>query len=240
MNGRKGAAILSGMQTVDMTVLALVAANLFALVLALAEGWSLVTVIFIYWAQSVIIGVFTVAKILSLDLGAILVRTAISGPAAAAVPAWFTRYGTVAMAGFFALHYGLFHYGYLTFIDIFAISAGQPPWTQPGVLLACGVFFANHLYSFLYYRLRERDAPVTADTVKEIVVAPYARIIPMHITIIVGGFASLLLGAIGFDATPLILVLFLGLKTYVDVRMHIQKHGGWVEYMKRDAMGSRV
>lgn len=240
MNGRKGAAILAGMRPVDTTVLSLVAANLFALVLALAEGWSLVTVIFIYWAQSVIIGVFTVAKILSLDLGAIVARSAPAGLAAGAVPAWFTRYGTVAMAGFFAFHYGLFHYGYLAFIDIFAISAGEPPWAQPGVLLACGVFFANHLYSFVYYRMQERDAPVTADTVKEIVVAPYARIIPMHITIIAGGFASLVLGAVGVDATPFILVLFLGLKTYVDVRMHLGKHERWAEYRKEDGMGSRA
>jgi hypothetical protein len=33
----------------------------------------------------------------------------------------------------------------------------------------------------------------------------------------------------GFDATPLLLVLFLGLKTYVDVRMHLGKHGGGTE-----------
>ncbi|MBT8508728.1 hypothetical protein AZH53_09955 [Methanomicrobiaceae archaeon CYW5] len=239
MNGRKGAAVLAGMRPVDTTVLSLVAANLVAIVLALAGGWSLATVIFIYWAQSVIIGVFTVARILSLDIGGVAVpTTATSGPAA--VPAWFARYGTWALAGFFALHYGLFHFGYLEFIDIFAFSAGEAPWTQPGVLLACGVFFANHLYSFLYYRVQRPNVPVTADTVKEIFVAPYARIIPMHITIIVGGFASLVLGAVGFDATPFILVLFLGLKTYVDVRMHVGKHGGWTDFTGGEAAGSRV
>ena len=237
---KRGEGILSGMRPVDTTVLALVAVNLFTIILALAEGWSLATVIFIYWAQSVIIGVFTVATILSLDIGAVTVRTTASGPAAVAVPAKFARYGTWVLAGFFAFHYGIFHFGYLAFIGAFAFFAGPPPWTQPAVLLTCGVFVANHLYSFLYHRMRDPYAPVTAGTVKEIFVAPYARIIPMHITIIAGGFATIILGAVGFDATPLILVLFLGLKTYVDVRMHVSKHGGWTEYQGGEATGSRV
>jgi hypothetical protein len=221
----------SGILPVDATVLSLVAVNVLTIVLALAEGWSLGTVIFIYWFQSVIIGVFTVLKLLSIDTDDLLSRIPASASSGdAAPPALFSRYGRFFLAGFFALHYGLFHFGYYTFLVDFGFAGSLSPWTNPDVLIACALFFGNHLYSFLYYRRRDDSPPSTADSLQELFLTPYARIVPMHVTIMAAGFASIVFMAAGFDATPLLLVLFLGLKTYVDVRMHLGKHGGWGAY----------
>jgi hypothetical protein len=218
----------TGILPVDTTVLSLVAVNVLTIVLALAEGWSLGTVIFIYWFQSLIIGFFTVLKLLSVDGDTLMSwtpATASSGDAAKQL-AGFARYGRFFLAGFFALHYGLFHFGYYTFLIDFGFAGKLSPWTNPDVLIACALFFANHLYSFLYYRRRD-NRPQSEDSLKELFLTPYARIIPMHVTIMAAGFASIVFMVAGFDATPLLLVLFLGLKTYVDVRMHLGKHGGW-------------
>jgi hypothetical protein len=231
----------AGILPVDTTVLSLVAVNVLTIVVALAEGWSLGTVIFIYWFQSLIIGFFTVIRLLSLDgddLASWIPDPGVSGSSGSPIPsdppaddaaaqlAGFARYGRFFLAGFFALHYGLFHFGYYTFLIDFGFVGGSSPWTNPDVIIACALFFANHLYSFLYYRRRD-EGPRSADSLKELFLTPYARIVPMHITIMAAGFASIVFMVAGFDATPLLLVLFLGLKTYVDVRMHLGKHGGW-------------
>ena len=48
---------------------------------------------------------------------------------------------------------------------------------------------------------------------------PYARIIPMHLTIILGGF-FLMSGIVNV----FVLVLFLVLKTGADLKMHFSEH----------------
>jgi hypothetical protein len=53
---------------------------------------------------------------------------------------------------------------------------------------------------------------------------PYNRIIPMHMTIIFGSIVVLVLQLLGFTTVLPVLVLFLILKTYMDIRMHLRKH----------------
>ena len=223
MEPESGTLCRIGNVPVDTTVLSLIAVNLFLIVFALFEGWSLATVIFIYWFQSLIIGFFTVLTLLSLNENDLMSWTAASDPSGEST-ARFAGYGRYLIAGFFALHYGLFHFGYYTFLIDFGFSGQLSPWTNPDVLIACGLFFLNHLYSFLYYRKRDQK-PHDATYLKEVFTTPYYRIIPMHITIMAAGFTSIIFYAAGFDSTPLLLVLFLCLKTYVDVRMHLAKHG---------------
>ena len=44
---------------------------------------------------------------------------------------------------------------------------------------------------------------------------PYARIVPMHITIVIGG---------AFLANQAALFMFLALKTIADIAMHVSEH----------------
>ena len=48
------------------SVLSLLAANAFTIAVALYEGWDLGVLMWIYWGQSIIIGLFSVLKILDL------------------------------------------------------------------------------------------------------------------------------------------------------------------------------
>ena len=52
--------------------------------------------------------------------------------------------------------------------------------------------------------------------------ALYPRIVPMHITIIVGTFVSLLIK--GQAANIAIIIIFLSLKSIIDVKMHLNEH----------------
>ena len=204
-------------------LLTLVAANLITIVLAVAANWDLATVLFIYWAQSVIIGIFTVVSLLSADtesLAATLGKAQAEAGGSPVVGTGYVRFYKVVLAGFFALHYGLFHYAYYGVIiggDLF----GPVDLSAPGIGISCALFFANHLYSYLYHRGTEKR---DADFVTREFFTPYNRIIPMHLTIIFGAILVLAFSFLNVPSTLPVLVLFLLLKTVLDVKMHLRKH----------------
>jgi len=211
--------------TLTLPVIALLGANGITIVLAVAGTWDAATVLFIYWAQSVIIGIFTVISLMSADTTAISSDMGISLEAKAGLGYLITcvaRYSKYFIAGFFALHYGLFHWGYFEFIVDSGLF-GVVDFSSPGVWASCGLFFVNHLFSSLYYRHDERKG---GDYVKEEFIQPYSRIFPMHMTIILGAIVVSVLSVVGIESTLPVLVLFLVLKIYADIRMHIKKHAG--------------
>jgi hypothetical protein len=208
---------------IDIPLLFLLLVNAATIVLALTEGWDLGVLLFVYWSQSVIIGFFTAIRILTLRSDQIVWegRFAEGYPVQEVKPAF--DLGKVLIAGFFVVHYGLFHWGYYTFLTDLGFINMDTILGNADILLACGLFFINHLISFLYYRKKDQIGP---ENLKNLFLTPYVRIIPMHVTIIIGGFASFFLAILGIDATGAVLILFLSLKTYVDIRMHIEKHAG--------------
>ena len=183
----------------DLPLLSLLAANGVTILLALLQDWNLSTVLGVYWFQSVAIGFFTLVRLLGVPAG----------------DSGWSRLPSLFLAGFFAVHYGLFHVVYLVFLGAFVLSGTYGVADPLGIAIGCAVFLVNHLVSFLWYRPRE-EAPM------EVFAEPYARIVPMHLTIILGAFVTAALpGALG---TRLVLLLFLLLKTGADVVAHQKKH----------------
>jgi hypothetical protein len=136
---------------------------------------------------------------------------------------------------FFAIHYGIFHLVYYFFIVESGLF-GVLDVTSPGIWVSCGLFFINHLFSYLYYR---NEMPYDENFMMETFTGPYIRIIPMHFTIIFGAIVFMVLGIIGIESTLPVLVLFLLLKTAADVATHLHKHPGFQESgtypMRQDA-----
>lgn len=190
------------------SVVMLIGANLIAIVLAVIEGWDLHELMLIYWAQSVIIGYFSVRRMLG------LVEFSVEGMSQNGRNLTATPATQKSIAGFFALHYGAFHLVYLAFILSDERNAFQGNWLY--LLLCIAVFFFNHRYSFIEHR--ERDAK-RKPNIGNIMFFPYARIIPMHLTILAGGAFS--------GASTGILIFFLSLKTVADVIMHKVEHATW-------------
>lgn len=60
--------VLPGDLIYSIPVISLIAANLITIILAVLGNWDLATVMFIYWAQSIIIGFFTVMNILLVNV----------------------------------------------------------------------------------------------------------------------------------------------------------------------------
>lgn len=185
----------------DGSVWALIATNVFVLVIAIASGWRLIDMMLVFWIQSVIIGISYVARIASLD------RFSTENFYINDKPVDPTPETKRFTAGFFAVHYGFFHLGYAIFLLSGEYGDPQLNWD----LIVCAVAFAvNHAYSYRYHRDVDESGTPNIGTM---MFTPYARIVPMHLTIVFGVTATS--GG----------VLFFGvLKSIADVVMHQVEH----------------
>lgn len=187
----------------DRSLYALAAANLAALGIAYASGMTLREMMLVYWIQSVVIGVASALRILSLE------RFDPSNLKMNGRPVLETAGAKRHVALFFAAHYGLFHLVYFMFV---AFDAGDELGAPGGYLLCTAVFIANHGYSLVHNIRRDAQG---RPSIGALMFLPYARILPMHLTILFGG--TLFGGTVAF-------VLFGVLKTAADLAMHAVEH----------------
>lgn len=178
----------------DHPLLALIAANVVALLIAYATGMALRELMMVYWIQSVIIGIAAFVRILCLN------RFDPQGRHLAPTKEkWMSAF-------FFLLSYGMFHGFYFVALTlIFGLDTAD---SATGYLLCALVFAANHGYSLL--QSVRRDA--LGQEIGAIMMLTYMRIVPMHLTILLGGM---------FFNGPGAFALFGGLKIAADVAMHM-------------------
>lgn len=187
----------------DSSVISLLFSNILIIILAIVQRWEITTILWTYWEQSIIIGFFNFLRILSLKNFSTENFTINNHPA---LPTPQTK---VFTAFFFVLHYGFFHLIYAIFLFQF-FSSGQT--LDLNYLFLGGlIFFLNHLFS--YWHNKKIDEQKTQN-IGQLMLAPYTRIIPMHLIIILGAFIG--------QST---LLIFLLLKSTVDILMHAAKHG---------------
>lgn len=185
--------------------------NGLALLLAAGGEGGFISLLWIYWCQSVVIGWFARKRMLALQRFS-TEGLRINDEAVAPTPETQTK-----TANFFALHYGFFHVGYVVFLTTFTAGAGP---VALGHLDALGWFFvAVAAASFWHTHHGSHQEHVAADLARlpnlgTLMVLPYARVVPMHLTIIVGS-------AMGAGRG---LLLFGVLKTAADVVMHKVEH----------------
>ena len=215
--------LLPGESEFTPPVIGLLVANIITIILAILQNWDLATVLFSYWVQSIIIGIFAVISILTCDRKALLDDMNRPDPDVPEKAVWTGRgleFYLIIMAGFFCLHYGLFHWVYFSFIVESGLF-GPPDFASWGVWASCALFLGNHAYSWYYYRRSERQG---VKYINGAFFRPYNRIIPMHLTILFGSIVILILSFLGITTVLPVLVLFLLLKTSMDVKMHLRKH----------------
>jgi hypothetical protein len=182
----------------DKSLWGLLGSNFLTLILALVEKWPLGELLWTFWFQSVAIGIFWFLKILTLKNFSTDGLTMDDKP----VPA--TIKSRNQMAFFFLVHYGFFHVGYAVFLIVKCPLAVNWP-----ILLTAAVFFANHFFSFMHNRKWDDH---TKQNLGVVLFFPYARIIPMHLTIIFG---------MSFVGSPIVVILFMFLKISSDAVMHV-------------------
>lgn len=184
----------------------LVIVNAATLAVALGLDWPAATLMWPYWIQSIVIGYFSRKRILALG------RFSTAGFTMNDRPVSPTPATQRSVANFFALHYGFFHFGYFVFLRQRFAQLDACDWLGLG---AIAISFAwNHRFS--YEQNVEADRRGTPN-IGTLMMLPYARILPMHLTIILGG-------ALGGEG-PAVVLIFGALKTAADVLMHLVEHG---------------
>lgn len=162
-------------------------------------GWSATPLVALYWLENLIIGVFTILRILA---------NALSNRASLAL--------SLFLIPFFFFHYGLFCFVHGIFLHVFAGIAetggdagaetpvGLVNWALSSgegmiffVLAIIGINAVLYATDFIG-KGQFRDTNPMAE-----MFAPYGRIVTLHVAIILGAFLTLALGQ------PLTAVLFL-------------------------------
>jgi hypothetical protein len=190
----------------DRSAWALIAANLFAVGVAYATGMGLGEMLFVYWMQSIIIGVCAVIRILSLKSFSTKGFSSSSGPVEETPAA--KRQTAIG----FALIYGILHVGYLLFLYFGGPSIDRIQGSLLGYGLCAAVFAVNHAYS-LYKNIRA-DAEGRPN-LGDLAMLPFVRIVPMHFTVVVGNAMANSIAA---------MIFFLIFKTFTDVILHCVEH----------------
>jgi hypothetical protein len=195
------------------STLSLIFSNLLVIVFAVVDNLSAVDILWIYWTQSVIIGIFNFIKILSLK------EFSTEGFRQGGKQVLPTKATKISTAIFFLFHYGFFHVIYAVFIGSFS-TFGRISNTANDtnyILYASLTFFVSYFIEFINSNNEQNDA---LPNLGSLMFAPYARIIPMHLTIILGGFIGAAGGFLSADTNLAIIILFTAIKTIVDLISH--------------------
>ncbi|MFT7140866.1 MAG: hypothetical protein ACI9B8_003298 [Sulfitobacter sp.] len=116
---------------------------------------------------------------------------------------------------FFICHFGLFILGYFALLDD---ALGLPMPFSADVIAACLVFFASHVFSLLYHFFYRREYQVV--TAGAMMMQPYIRLIPMHISIL------LVISIMTSPTSRGFAIALLILKPLVDAMTHVAVHVG--------------
>jgi hypothetical protein len=197
----------------------LLAANLVPLAGVAFWGWQVWQVVFLYWMENLIIGAFNVLRILAAG------RSTEGGTTRATQVA-----GKIGLAAFFAVHYGGFCMGHGIFLAAF-MSQGAGArredlgstvlgtLQEPVAAAALAALLVSHGWSFFRNYLGRGEYERT--NAGELMQRPYKRIVVTHVFIIAGGFLLLRTGS---HLLPML--LFVALKTAVDLLFHFLEHRG--------------
>ncbi len=197
--------------------LILILSNLVPLAGILFWGWDTFVLLCLYWLETAVIGFWTIVRLVTMsrDPGSVAGRSIA---------------GTLALAGFFTVHAGLFMAVHMLFIfTLFAgpwagqiheardfirlIVIGKDLWIPLlALFVGQGAIFINDAVNRFVFA---KAPPAKADT-GEIMGGFYKRIVVMHLAIMGGAFVAQMIGTIA----PLIVLVLL--KTAIEIRFQMK------------------
>ena len=211
----------------NLSLLALIGANLIPLVGIFLFDWDVTFIVILYWIENLIAGFYNILKmaLLKMDQAA-------------------NNMGKLFIIPFFCVHYGGFCAGHGFFlIHFFKIGTGSSPFNNtnewwgpfifiqlllsviakiwaskpPGMIWAIIGLTVSHGVSFVENYIFRQEYKTSS--LKKLMHQPYQRIIVMHIAIIAGSIFVMKLNS----PLPLLIILIL-LKIFFDLHLHKKSH----------------
>jgi hypothetical protein len=209
-------------------VVLLVAFNLLPLVGVLLWDWNVWSLLILYWVENGIVGALAIARILRAE------GPVEAGPARIRVGG-MPGMSKTAIVPFFVMHYGIFwlvHGIFVFTLPLFltipgfsdGVGGGAPPLflELPDIRWGAIAFGAvglaiSHTASFVLNYVGRREYLTTSAPAQAM--APYGRVVVLHLTIIFGALVSAMLGSpVGA------LVVLVAIKTLIDLALHLREH----------------
>lgn len=191
-------------------------------------GWDVLSLLLLYWAESIIIGVVNILRMVSCDSQAVINRMLSVPPLNRTASLRYHNLPGVPSTGikfflipFFIVHYGMFCFGHIAVIAaIFSpdepgtkLSVALPALWPQGLWLPIAALLLSHLYSYRNNFIGQGEYRRT--DLMTLMHRPYSRIVIMQLTVILGaGLITWL-----HSALPMLLVLIAG-KTVLDLKLH--------------------
>jgi hypothetical protein len=173
----------------DPAILFLIAGNMYCIWYYGNHPADFVTVVWIYWFQSIIIGIFNFVDLLTIknyDTGNLEMD---NKPVSAG--------NKGGIAWFFLFHYGVFHIAYAVFL---LVDFGVRSVNKIILLTGLAAFFLESIINFIRQKQIERTVTFNLGN---LFFLPYLRIIPMHLMILLPAF-------FGWKPSLLFLILKMG------------------------------
>lgn len=174
----------------DPVACLILAVDLFPIWAVLTLGWGAAPLVFLYWLENLIIGVVALARMIAASLR--------DGPG-----------GLIAMAflgPFFIVHYGMFCFVHGVFVSTFAAISTDGGTGFPSPLglieqaLGSGANMPTFIVSIIFLQgvLFIQDFILRGEyrktSIDREMMAPYGRIVVLHIGIFAGAFAMIAIG----------------------------------------------
>ena len=169
----------------------LVIANLLVIVWAVLTERTLGLIVWVYFSQNVILGIFWPLKVF----------------ASSADSSYTKKVQSVAV---FLPHYLIMHFLYaISLYDFF----GKELFNFKYILTMAGIFFLSETVSYFAENSMNRTRPLSLAKVQ---LFPYARVIPMHFVMLIGITLE-----VGGKNSHLTVMCFLLLKAFADVAAYL-------------------
>lgn len=202
----------------------LITANLVTIGFFIFQSGSIMQALWCYWIQSAIIGLVNFARIMKTPLSGTIVLGSTIPPIL--LPVKLSSNGrNIFAACMFIVFYGFEHLFFM--LILFGFSQNNIPLIingyatvfslnsrgiNVGAVLICGLIFGiHHIISFRTERKYLQNEARAISDLKALFLDPFARILPMHLILILAPFVTILLG------TSAVFVVFMVIKTVVDI-----------------------
>jgi hypothetical protein len=209
----------------------LILANLIPVAGVLLFDWNVLSILMLYWAESVVIGIINVLRMICCQNDNILQGLPLPGgrslpkEVSTAMSQGMSRVSVNGikffLVPFFTVHYGGFCFGHLSLLLVFSSGGLAPlgvasskldPW-EPSFLIAVAAIFFSHLLSFFTNYIGNDEYKRASLFV--LMFRPYGRIITMQFAILFGAAFVMFFGS----PLPMLLIL-IAAKIVIDLRLH--------------------